>query len=171
MLWNVRFALGRNRRKRRFFQGQIQGTEAKIWQQQFLKFQMWEVRGRMREEYDWLRERVEGAIRHKAELLYDFYYAADNSTVKVMDMPLPPRELEQLPDKATEPHRFYKVAKKEYDKQKLEELSRMIERRQPDIDQQKKQLQQIDQQVTGIDNTISGLFELKKSLHGMLKRL
>lgn len=171
MIWNFRFALSRNTRKRKFFRAQIQGTEAKIWQQQFLRFQMWEVLGNMREQFDWLRERIEGAIRRLADIKYTIYYAETGDVVKVMDLPIPPREIDTLPDAPAMPVRFYKVAKTDVDKEKAAELERLITRHQPDLDQQKKQLEQLNQQVSSIDNTISGLFELKKSLHGMLKRL
>lgn len=171
MWWELKFNLTRNKRKRTFFHNQIKGTEAKIWQQQFLKFQIWQVRGELREKFDWLRERIDGAIRQMAEIKYTFIYSEGDNEVKVMDMPLPPRELEVLPDKATPPHRYHKVPKKDIDKTKLEELKRIVDRRQPDLDNMKTQLQQIDGQVNQIDITIEGLFELKKALHKMLKRL
>ena len=53
----------------------------------------------------------------------------------------------------------------------INELERIIEKRQPDLEQQKKQLEQVDMKVQEINNTIEGTFELKKSLLSMLNKL
>ena len=171
MIWKHWFNLTRKHRRRQKFREAIAKAQDKIWENEFLKHQIWEVRGGMREQYDWLRERVEGAIRRRAEIKYDIYYSESGDIVKVMDLPLPPREIESLPDKPTAPHRFHKVAKKEIDKEKLEELERVIKLREPDLENQKKNLQGIDEKVREIDGAISGLHELLKSLWGMLRKV
>lgn len=161
----------RSHRRRKYIRGALLKAENKIWENEFLKHQIWEVRSGMREQYDWLRERVEGAIRRLAENKWDIFYSETRDPVKVMDLPLPPREIETLPDKPTTPHRFHKVAKKSPDTKVIEEVQRIIERRQPDLDQQKKQLEGVDQKVAEIDGAIAGLHELKASLLSMLKKI
>ena|SRR3990167_689532 len=179
MIWKLWFNLTRKHRQKRYLRGAIKKAESKIWESEFLKHQIWEVRGGMREQYDWLRERVEGAIRRRAENKWKIFYAEGNEEVKVMDLPLPPREIESLPDKASyPPHRFYKKERVFNDTKEakdavttINELERIIEKRQPDLEQQKKQLEQVDMKVQEINNTIEGTFELKKSLLSMLNKL
>lgn len=170
-LWRVWFGFTREQRRRAKFRSALVKTEDKIWEQEFLKHQVWEVRGDMREQHDWLRERVEGAIRRIAEIKYDLFYSETGDPVKVMDLPLPPREIETLPNKPTKPHRFHKVAKKDIDKSKLDELERVVKLREPDLQQQQQNLQGIDAKVKEIDAAVHGLFELKKSIHSMLRKL
>ena len=171
MIWRLWFNLGRSYRRKKYIRSALMKAENKIWENEFLKHQIWEVRGNMREQYDWLRERVEGAIRHIAEEKWTIHYAETGDVVKVTDLPLPPREIDTLPDKASMPIRFYKRVKNNMDAQKVGELKRIIEQRQPDLDQQKKQLEGIDAKVAEIDGTITGLHELKKSLISMLNKL
>lgn len=171
MIWNLLFNLTRAHRKRNYIRKALKKAEAKIWENEFLKHQIAEVRGGMREQYDWLRERVEGAIRRKAELMYDIIYSESGDQVKTIDLPLPPREIETLPDKSTPPHRFHKVAKKDHDKEKVSELERVIKLREPDIENQKTNLTGVDNKVREIDGAIAGLHELMKSLRTMLKKL
>lgn len=178
MIWPWWFGLTRGWRKRRYLFNALKRAESKIWENEFLKHQLWEVRGGMREQYDWLRERVEGAIRRRAELKWQIFYAETGDPVKVMDLPLPPREIETLPDKSSMPIRFYKQERAYTNTKeatdaasKISELERMIERRQPDLDQQQKQLEGISNKVAEIDGSIAGLYELKSSLISMLKKL
>ena len=171
MIWKHWFNLTRNHRRRNKFRKMIATTQARVWEVEFTKSQLWEVRGGMREQYDWLRERVEGAIRRVAEIKYDIHYSESGDLVKVMDLPLPPREIEGLPDKPTPPHRFHKVPKKQIDKEKLEELEKVIKLRQPDLDEQKKNLQTLDAQVAKLDADVAGLHELMKSLWAMLRKV
>ena len=171
MIWQLWFNLGRTNRKKRYIKNSLVSTERKIWEQEFLKHQHWEVRGGMREQYDWLRERVDGAIRRLAETKYTIFYSENGDEVKVMDLPLPPAEIENLPNKPTEPHRFHKVAKENVDQTVIDELERIITQRTPDLAHQKENLQKIDAQVAQIDGSIAGLFELKASLNSMLNKL
>lgn len=171
MIWQLWYNLTRNHRRRNHIKTALKKAESKIWENEFLKHQIWEVRGGMREQYDWLRERVEGAIRRRAEILYDIYYSESGDLVKVLDLPLPPREIESLPDKPTAPHRFHKVRRKDVDKEKLAELERVIKLREPDIENQKRSLAGIDAKVQELDGAIAGLHELKASLWAMLKKL
>lgn len=171
MIYQLYINLTKRWRRKGYIRKAIKKAEHKIWEMQFLKHQIHEVRGGMREQHDWLRERVDGAVRRKAELLYDIYYAESGDLVKVMDLPLPPREIEQLPDKPTKPHRFYKVAKKNVDKEKVAELERVIKLREPDLENQRKSLEGIAAKVREIDGGIAGTYELKTSLWNMLKQL
>lgn len=177
-LWKLWWNITRGQRKKSHIRGALFKSENKIWENEFLKHQIWEVRGSMREQYDWLRERVEGAIRRIAENKWQFFYSESGDEVKVMDMPLPPRELASLPDKPTKPHRFHKKERAfNSDKEAkdavttIEELERVVEKREPDLKQQKQQLQGIDQKVAEIDGAINGTYELKKNLLSMLRKL
>lgn len=172
MIWIYWFNLTRSIRRKKYIKNALKKAENKIWENEFLKHQLWEVRGGMREQYDWLRERVDGAIRKLADTKYTYYYSEDKvkAPLKVMDIPLPPRELDNLPDKPTPPHRYHKVEKK-HDPKVAEELERMIKLREPDLEQQKKQLEGVDAKVAEIDGAIGGLHELKASLISMLKKL
>lgn len=171
MIWKMWFNLNRTHRKKKYIKNALIKAENKIWENEFLKHQIWEVRGGMREQYDWLRERVDGAIRRLAETKYKIIYSESGDEVKVMDLPLPPAEIETLPNKPTEPHRFHKVPRENPDKKVIEELERIVEQRKPDLKQQKEQLQGIDAKVAQIDGAIAGLFELKASLITMLNKL
>jgi len=179
MIWTYWWNLTRTIRKKRHIKGALKRAESKIWENEFLKHQLWDVRGNMREQYDWLRERVEGAIRQRAEAKWVLYYAETGDEVPVKDLPIPPREIEKLPDKPDyPPHRFYKNERGFNDKKEakdavttISELERIIEKRQPDLDQAKQQLDAIDQKVREVDGTISGTHELKQSLLSMLKKL
>lgn len=170
-MWKLWFTLTRFYRKRLYIRGAIRKAEGKIWENEFLKHQLYEVRGGMREQYDWLRERIEGSIRRIAEIKYDIFYAETGDAVKVMDLPLPPREIEFLPSTPTAPHRFYRIEKKERDEKLLEELNRMITMREPDLEQYKQQLKGIDGKISEIDGAIDGLYELKSNLFSMLRKV
>lgn len=178
MIWKLWFNLNRTNRKRRYIKNALIKSENKIWENEFLKHQLMEVRGGMREQYDWLRERVDGAIRRLAETKYTIIYSETGDEVKVMDLPLPPAEIELLPDKPTPPHRFHKKEKGYNNKKEaqdavdtMKELERIIKLRQPDLEQQKQQLQGVDAKAAQIDGAIAGLYELKSSLLSMLNKL
>lgn len=176
-LWIFWLNLTKKRRKRKHFRDAVKGTEKKMWEQEFLKHQFWEVKAGEREQFDWLRERVDGAIRRKAELKYNIFHET-KEPINVKDLPLPPREIELLPNKPTKPHRFYKEEKGFKDMKEatetvraIEELDRIIKSRQPDLDQKQQQLEKLNMKVQEIDQGIHGLHDLKSSLLSLLRKL
>ena len=177
MIWESWFTLSRTHRKRQYFRRSIKRAEAEIYNQEFKKHQFHEMRGGMREQYQWLKERVEQSKRNTLGLKYNFFQESGDP-IQAMDLPLAPEEAEALPDKLIAPNRFYKTDKAYSDlkekgnvDKKLEELKRIIDRREPDLAHQKKNIEGIDAQIVDTERGIGGLHELKASLFNMLKKI
>src|SRR3990167_6431323 len=154
MIWETWFVLVRGWRKRRFFQRSIQKAETEIYNQEFKKHQLNEIRGGMREQYQYILERIEGAKRKILELKYSFFQE-NGDPIESSNLPLSPEEAETLPDTLVPPNRFYKQDKKHEDKanidKQLEELQRIVDRREPDAQNVKENIEKIDGNIAGIE--------------------
>lgn len=166
MIWRLWFRLTRRRRKVRYFRESLRKAENQIWQNEFTKRQLSEVRTGVREQFDWLRERVEAAKRELMTVKYQVFYSEGGDEVSIANLPLAPDEVPTLPQVPTPPHRFHTQSKAltEEDNKKIGDLERVIMKRSPDLAQMVEQLESIDKQLQQTTMNIESLHTLRKSI-------
>lgn len=123
----------------------------KIYDLEFLRYQLKSMREGLRMEYDRIKENMDAAKRRLAGEQYRFFYCASNDEIDYKSIPILPDDFEKLPDKAedTKDFRFYKKPRKEVDQKVCENLKGMIQKYSDDSEQLGKQMEGLDGQIDG----------------------
>lgn len=151
-------------RKRRFFKQKVNNIEKMIWDKQFKRRYLAELREGKQTQYGEIMEKkVDPAYRRLLHEKYKVYYTEGGNEVDIKTLPVPFKDIEQLPDKPTKDIRYYKVAKGDPDKTICENLQKLIDRFTPDLEQLKQQMQGIKLEMDGplrdeqgTDRSVSG---------------
>jgi len=124
--------------------------QRKIWDAEFLREKMGAMREGFRREYDRINELRDAEMRKMYKIKYKFFYCATKDEVKIENLPIPPDDVESLPNEPrdTKEFRFYKTPL-EHDKDLVKNIKKQISNLDEDIKQLKSQMDAIDTQVKG----------------------
>jgi len=148
--------------RKKHYKNKIRVVQMKIWDMEFLRYELRAVREGVRINHDQSKELLDGLKRRLAGEKYNFYYCASQDEVGYKDIPILPDDLEKLPDepKDTKDFRFYKKKRENINEQVCQNLKSSIQKYSDQIEQFKKQLEGIDGQIegqNGVNEKIEGL--------------
>ena len=137
--------------RKRHFKSRIKVLKKKIWDFEYLKYEMKSMREGFRMQYDRMREEMDACKRRLAGEKWSFYYIASGDEIGYREIPILPDDFENLPDeqKDTKDFRFYKKTKANPDKDVVKNLEVKIQQYSDDIAQITKQMEAVDGQIEG----------------------
>lgn len=170
------------RAQKKYYDQKIEENRKKMWDFEFTKKFLLEVREGIRTEYDRVKENNDAAGRRLMKEKYEVFYAEDNSPVDILGLPLPVAEIEALPLEKTGDIRFYKKEKLEPDKTICDNLTNMMVKTGTDLKQLEEQMKGIDQRINGplvdqqgqdqsINASMTNLMTVSKLLTDYIKEL
>lgn len=161
--------------KKMYFSKVIRQKTQQVWDAEFKKRYLGEIREGIRIEYDRVKELLDGINRRLCMEKYLVMYTGDAqgaiTEVDVKSLPLSPVEIEALPTMATVGQRYYKVEKKDVDQKIIEGLNTQAVQLAKQVEGMEANLKNINQRIEGplfdeqgndqsLNGTIDGLMTL-----------
>lgn len=164
-------------KKKRHFKKRFQGTEAALWDMEFQKDKLRQIREGFRMEFDKINENYEGRKRFAA--LIRKYGLELATKIKDYSPDLVDRALNKFERDETEEIKKslglteLKGTNTEQDKKAIGNLEKQIEPIEKEVNQLKTQMGAIDNEIEGlggVNEKIEGMIELTKMLKEFIKK-
>lgn len=156
-------------RKKRHCKRKMRVIEMKIWDLEFLKEKLLNMREGFRVEYDLIKEKVDASQRRMYGEMYEFWYSASGDKVDIRELPIMPADIPNLPDTQgdTKDFRFFKTKRENSNNETVEAMKNYLDGAMADLEQLKKQMYGLDGQI----HNEGGVVEQMDSYHAVLDLL
>lgn len=135
--------------KKKYYRNQVSRNMEKMWDLEFTKKYLLEVREGIRLEYERQKETLDAYKRRLLKEKYEVFNAEDKSKSDVLLLPITPEEIENLPLEATTGIAFYKKLLPNPDDTICQNMQAGIDKITPDLNQLIEQMKSIDGRIKG----------------------